>query len=106
MMVHRIDKTLLLDEFDIQKYLIVETDNEWDWLKNFFYKNIVGSSDKMVKCITYKRNSLRANIHKALVSKFLHHSIELDSHNDQIKKKNVRNETSPVSLFKNIIIIF
>ncbi|XP_008180391.1 erythroid differentiation-related factor 1-like [Acyrthosiphon pisum] len=97
MMVHRIDKTLLLDEFDIQKYLIVETDNEWDWLKNFFYKNIVGSSDKMVKCITYKMNTLRANTDKALVSKFLHHSIELDSHNDQIKKKNVRNETSPLA---------
>lgn len=47
-MVHRIDKTLLLDEFDVQKYLTVETNNEWDWLKKFFYNNIVGSSDIMV----------------------------------------------------------
>lgn len=46
-MVHRIDKTLLLDEFDVEKYLIVETSNEWDWLKKFFYNNIVGSSDIM-----------------------------------------------------------
>jgi len=47
MMVHRIDKTLLLDEFDVQKYLLVETNNEWDWLKKFFYNNIVGSSDNI-----------------------------------------------------------
>jgi len=46
-MVHRIDKTLLLDEFDVQKYLLVETNNEWDWLKKFFYNNIVGSSDNI-----------------------------------------------------------
>jgi len=47
-MVHRIDNTLLLDEFDVQKYLIVETNNQWSWLKKFFYNNIVGSSDSMV----------------------------------------------------------
>lgn len=47
-MVHRIDKTLLLDEFDVQKYLTIETNNQWSWLKKFFYKNIVGSSNSMV----------------------------------------------------------
>jgi len=47
-MVHRVDKTLLLDEFDVQKYLIVETNNEWGWLKKFFYNSIVGSSSIMV----------------------------------------------------------
>jgi len=53
MMVHRIDKTLLLDEFDVQKYLIVETNNEWDWLKKFFYNTIVKSADTKVsdRCI-------------------------------------------------------
>lgn len=52
---------------------------------------------KQVKCITYKLNSLRAILRKDLVSKFLHHTIALDSHNDQIKNANFLNETSPVS---------
>eukprot|EP00102_Acyrthosiphon_pisum_P019007 XP_016656217.1 PREDICTED: uncharacterized protein LOC100569960 [Acyrthosiphon pisum] len=94
-MVHRIDNTLLLDEFDVEKHLILVTYEKWDWLKKFFYNTIVKSTDTKVKCITYKQNDFSSIQHKALVSKFLHHSIAIDSHNDQIKKTIFYNETSP-----------
>ncbi|XP_025208738.1 uncharacterized protein LOC112604083 [Melanaphis sacchari] len=94
-MVHRFDKTLLFDEFDIEKYLTQNTSEEWTWLKKFFYNNIVKSSDTTkVECITLKKNNFKRVEHKNLVSKFLHHSIGLELHNDQIK--NVCNEIIPL----------
>jgi len=45
-MVHKIDKTLLLDEFDVEKHIMEQPNNEW--LKKFFYNNIVGSFDNKV----------------------------------------------------------
>lgn len=47
-MVHRIDNTLLLDDFDVEKHLITVTNEKWYWLKNFFYNNIVKSADTKV----------------------------------------------------------
>ncbi len=61
LMVHRIDNTLLIDEFDINKYLLrIEKaidnnknyyfsvyclyyliQNEWDWLKKFYYETVL-----------------------------------------------------------------
>ncbi|CAG5021015.1 unnamed protein product [Parnassius apollo] len=38
MMVHRVENTLLLDDFDVYDYLMK---SEWSWLKDFFYENIV-----------------------------------------------------------------
>ncbi|XP_026805826.1 erythroid differentiation-related factor 1-like [Rhopalosiphum maidis] len=95
-MVHNIDKTLLLDEFDVEKYLIQNEFEKWVWLTEFFYKNIVKSSDIKVKCITYKNNNFRKIQNEILVSKFLHHTIGgLDSHNNQIKS--FHNENSPLA---------
>ncbi|KAE9522852.1 hypothetical protein AGLY_016749 [Aphis glycines] len=95
-MVHRIDQTLLLDEFDVEEHLTQDTSEKWAWFKKFFYKNIVKSSNNKVECITFKKNSSRKIEHKNLVSKFLHHSIGgLDSHIGQIN--NVCNETSSLA---------
>ncbi|CAH1725638.1 unnamed protein product [Aphis gossypii] len=95
-MVHRIDKTLLLDEFDVEEHLTQDTSEKWAWLKKFFYKNIVKSSNNKVECITFKKNSSRKIEHKNLVTKFLHHSIGgLDSYIGQIN--NVYNETSSLA---------
>jgi len=56
MMVHRIENTLLLDEFDVHKRLMMQTENDWEWLRKFFYNHILESFDRKVKfisCITF-----------------------------------------------------
>ncbi|XP_026807422.1 erythroid differentiation-related factor 1-like [Rhopalosiphum maidis] len=94
-MVHKIGNTLLFDEFDVEEHLTQDTSEKWAWLKKFFYNNIVKSSGTKVECITFKKNNSRKINHKNLVSKFLHHTIGLDSHNDLIK--NICNETSQLA---------
>lgn len=49
MMVHRIENTLLLDEFDVHKHLITQTKEDWEWLKIFFYTHILESFDRKVR---------------------------------------------------------
>ncbi|KAJ8981561.1 hypothetical protein NQ317_009821 [Molorchus minor] len=40
MMVHRIENTLLIDDFDIYKHVLKTAETEWEWLKKFFFENI------------------------------------------------------------------
>lgn len=47
-MVHRIENTLLLDEFDVHKHLMVQVNDNWEWLRKFFDEHIFKSSDKKV----------------------------------------------------------
>jgi len=49
MMVHRIENTLLLDEFDVHKHLMVQTADDWEWLRKFFYGHILESFDRKVR---------------------------------------------------------
>jgi hypothetical protein len=41
MMVHRVGNTLMLDEFDIHRYLLRQQDNDWKWLRRFFYETVL-----------------------------------------------------------------
>jgi len=41
MMVHRVGNTLMLDEFDIHRYLLRQQDEDWKWLRNFFYETVL-----------------------------------------------------------------
>ena len=41
MMVHRVGNTLLLEDFDIHKHLLRCQQDDWAWLRNFYYDNIV-----------------------------------------------------------------
>jgi hypothetical protein len=43
MMVHRIGKTLLLDDFDIHTHLLRTAENEWAWLRKFYLEHIFAS---------------------------------------------------------------
>lgn len=45
MMVHRVENTLLLDDFDVYEYLMK---SEWSWLKDFFYENILKTMSEKV----------------------------------------------------------
>lgn len=44
-MVHRVENTLLLDDFDVYDYLMK---SEWSWLKDFFYENILKTMSEQV----------------------------------------------------------
>lgn len=48
MMVHRIGKTILIDEFDIYKYLLRGSQHEWTWLRKFFYEHVLESLARKV----------------------------------------------------------
>lgn len=34
-MIHRVGKSLLIDEFDIHKYLLRKQKDDWQWLRKF-----------------------------------------------------------------------
>ncbi|XP_053594409.1 erythroid differentiation-related factor 1 [Microplitis demolitor] len=75
MMVHRIENTLLLDDFDIQKYLLRQAENDWKWLKEFIYQHVFHSAEDKEKRLSHKPNSRNAIQQKNLTSKFLYHSL-------------------------------
>ncbi|GAB1869397.1 Erythroid differentiation-related factor 1 [Camponotus japonicus] len=93
MMVHRIENTLLLDDFDIHKYLLRQAESDWEWLKKFFYEHIfqnLGDKEKRFFHKAYSRNSLQQ---RNLVSKFLYHSIVLADNDKQNEKPQLPVET-------------
>ncbi|XP_046542341.1 erythroid differentiation-related factor 1-like [Haliotis rubra] len=54
MMVHRISNTLLLDEFDIHKHLLRKEQEEWSWLRHFFYESVAKDMEGKMKCVRGK----------------------------------------------------
>lgn len=73
LMIHRVQNTLLIDDFDIHKYLLRQADDEWKWLKSFICDNILsglGESDR--RFVLKSRESLQK---KSLQSKFLYYSL-------------------------------
>ncbi|KAK6638651.1 hypothetical protein RUM43_006918 [Polyplax serrata] len=75
MMIHRIENTLLIDEFDVHKYLLREAECQWEWFKKFFIENVMKSANSKEKLIHHRDNSRNALQQKSLVSKFLYHSL-------------------------------
>ncbi|XP_018323253.1 erythroid differentiation-related factor 1 isoform X2 [Agrilus planipennis] len=78
MMVHRVENTLLLDDFDIYKHILRTAETEWEWLRRFFYENIkntVHSEEAFDRTLYFKSKSRKALNQKSLVSKFLYHSL-------------------------------
>lgn len=57
MMIHRVGKTLLIDDFDIYKYLLRQSEKEWQWLRKFFFENVLQSLARTV--------SLWVNVYKS-----------------------------------------
>lgn len=75
MMVHRIENTLLIDDFDIYKHLLKTAETEWEWLKKFFFEHVNRATyeeDKNMFIQSRRREALKE---KNLVSKFLYHSL-------------------------------
>ena len=42
LMIHRVGKTLLIDEFDVHKHLMRRQQRDWKWMREF-YNEIVSS---------------------------------------------------------------
>ncbi|KAH8257625.1 hypothetical protein KR038_005752, partial [Drosophila bunnanda] len=75
MVVHKVGNTLLLDEFDIQKYLLRKEDDDWKWLRTFILEHILTYGDTQHNyCL--KERSREALQTKNLLSKFLYHSLK------------------------------
>ncbi|KAG4071255.1 hypothetical protein HA402_003959 [Bradysia odoriphaga] len=75
MMVHRIENTLLLDDFDLYKFLLQQADDDWKWLRKFIFENLSPKDRSML----LKNYCSKENFdQKKLLSKFLYHSIRPD----------------------------
>ncbi|XP_046658386.1 erythroid differentiation-related factor 1 isoform X2 [Homalodisca vitripennis] len=75
MMVHCIEKTLLIDEFDIHKHLLRTSESDWEWLRKFFVEQVLQTLSEKDVGISTKNKSRHALQQRALVSKFLHYSL-------------------------------
>jgi len=47
LMIHRVGKTLLIDEFDIHKHLIRKQKDDWSWLKKFYTEMVLNGEVKL-----------------------------------------------------------
>lgn len=86
MVVHRIENTLLLDDFDIHKYLLRQAENDWEWLKKFFYEHIFQNLGDKEKRLFHKTNNRNTLQQRNLVSKFLYRSIVVADSKEQHTK--------------------
>ena len=73
MVVHRVGKTLLLDDFDVHRYLMRRSASEWEWIRKFFTQTILQETGGAV---VRKNASNSAIQERNLVSKFLYRSLE------------------------------
>ena len=49
MMVHRVGSTLLLEDFDVHKHLLRQQQQDWQWLRKFYYDTIVQSMQEKMR---------------------------------------------------------
>ncbi|KAL3280357.1 hypothetical protein HHI36_017846 [Cryptolaemus montrouzieri] len=84
MMVHRIENTLLIDNFDIYKHFSPQNQNsDWIWLEKFITEHVghkAFQADRHLYIKDRKRETLKQ---KSLVSKFLYHSLVVNQ-NDRM----------------------
>lgn len=82
MMVHRIGNTLLIDDFDVHRFLLQQEDCNWNWLKTFIYEHILTCiNDSDCNVLNKQATASRSDAiqQKSLLSKFLYHSLSNSS---------------------------
>lgn len=94
MMVHRVENTLLLDDFDIYQHLLRTAETEWEWLRKFFCENINSDVGEENRKLYIKNRRRKALEQKSLVSKFLYHSI-VATDSDDSKSGDKRSDQLP-----------
>ncbi|KAK9743775.1 hypothetical protein QE152_g8325 [Popillia japonica] len=95
MMVHRVENTLLLDDFDIYRHILLTAEKEWEWLRKFFYENVERDVVDEERTLYIKNKKRKALQEKSLVSKFLYHSL-VQSEGDEIFTENEHSKCSTV----------
>lgn len=71
MMVHRIGNTLLIDDFDIHRFLLQQENCNWLWLKSFICDHILSRLNDEKP----PSSQSEAIQQRSLLSKFLYHSL-------------------------------
>lgn len=74
MFVHPVGKSLLIDNFDIHKWLL-NPNPEWKWLRDFFFTEVLGSKEDLNKAIMRRNHTNDALIERSWMSKFLYYSL-------------------------------
>ncbi|CAA9997554.1 unnamed protein product [Nesidiocoris tenuis] len=99
MVVHRVENTLLIDEFDIHKHLLSRAENEWAWLRQYFIEHILSTLSSKDKALPYHAKSRTALQQRSLVSKFLHYSLaETDDNNSNKRNDTAKSDQSQTPL--------
>ncbi|XP_052868553.1 erythroid differentiation-related factor 1 [Anopheles cruzii] len=95
MIVHRIENTLLIDEFDVANYLLRQEESEWQWLRSFLLENILKSlSDSEQKLLLHPKTR-EVFRQKYLTSKFLYHSLQESGEKDLAAEVAAPNDCAP-----------
>ena len=76
MVVHRVGKTLLIDDFDIHQYLLRRSATEWEWLRKYFTQTILHQISEKDGAVVRKNCSNSALQERNLISKFLYRSLQ------------------------------
>lgn len=97
MMVHRIDNTLLLDEFDIYKHILRTAETEWEWFKKFYHENIDPGVSAYERSLYLKNKTRKALNQKKLVSKFLYYSLVPDENDVTLNNQYLNKAPLPLS---------
>ncbi|XP_050068189.1 erythroid differentiation-related factor 1 [Anopheles maculipalpis] len=98
MIVHRIENTLLIDEFDVAKYLLLQEEADWHWLRSFIYENILKSLNDSERKLFLHPKTREAFQQKYLTSKFLYHSLQSGEQDDATRSEPhtvVQNDCAP-----------
>lgn len=75
MMIHRIGNTLLIDDFDVQRFLMQQEDCNWQWLRSFIYNHIFTRLNDPDRTALNKQALNDSTQQRSLLSKFLYHSL-------------------------------
>ena len=78
MVVHPVGQSLLIDNFDIHKWLLDPSQSKpkWKWLRNFFFDKVL--QGELHKAIVRKSHTNDALVERNLMSKFLYYSLPHD----------------------------
>lgn len=98
MLVHRVGNTLLIDEFDLHKYLLRKSDEDWKWLRSFIFENIQKSLSDKDRSVLNKHNTREMIQQNNLMSKFLYYSIEDSSNEGQKVEQELQKEQQKAPL--------
>lgn len=75
--VHRVGNTLLIDEFNLHRYLLWKSEeDEWKWLRKFICEHVLKSQKEKLPIPIEHKKTKEFLERKNLLSKFLYYSIE------------------------------